>query len=100
MRRRSLAITVAVAAIMVVLAVIFLRPHRFHSPQNQLVTAAPLPGGPHAMPAAAASPADDGNWVMPGKDYASSRFSALTEVTPANVGKLQVAFTFSTGTTE
>jgi PQQ-dependent dehydrogenase (methanol/ethanol family) len=53
-----------------------------------------------AIPAAAASPADDGNWTMPGKDYASTRFSALNQITPANVGKLSVAFTFSTGTTE
>ncbi len=50
------------------------------------------------MPAAAASPADDGNWVMPGKDYASTRFSALSEITPANVSKLGLAFTFSTAT--
>ena len=57
-------------------------------------------GGARAVPAAAASPADDGNWTMPGKDYASTRFSALNEITPANVGKLQVAATFSTGTTE
>jgi PQQ-dependent dehydrogenase (methanol/ethanol family) len=53
-----------------------------------------------AVPAAAASPPDDGNWTMPGKDYASTRFSALNEITPANVAKLQVALTFSTGTTE
>ena len=49
-----------------------------------------------AIPAAAASPADDGNWTMPGKDYASTRFSGLTEITPANVAGLQVALTFST----
>ena len=36
---------------------------------------------------------------MPGKDYASTRFSALTQVTPANVRNLGVAFTFSTATT-
>src|SRR5215213_5451874 len=53
-----------------------------------------------AVPAAAASPADDGNWTMPGKDYASTRFSGLTELTPANVAGLQVAMTFSTGTTD
>ena len=53
----------------------------------------------HALPPAAASPADDGNWVMPGKDYASTRFSALSEINPGNVGRLAVAFTFSTSTT-
>ena len=57
-----------------------------------------IPGGPRAVPAASASPADDGNWVMPGKDYASSRFSGLNEVTPRNVKNLALAFTFSTGT--
>ena len=57
-------------------------------------------GSDKAILAPAASPADDGNWTMPGKDYASSRFSGLSQVTPANVGHLQVAFTFSTGTTE
>ena len=30
----------------------------------------------------------------------STRFSGLNEITPANVAELQVAFTFSTGTTE
>jgi PQQ-dependent dehydrogenase (methanol/ethanol family) len=53
-----------------------------------------------AIPAASASPADDGNWTMPGKDYASTRFSGLNQITAGNVGKLQVAFTFSTGITE
>jgi lanthanide-dependent methanol dehydrogenase len=43
---------------------------------------------------------DNGNWEMPGKDYASTRFSALTEITPANVKGLGLAFTFSTGTTK
>jgi PQQ-dependent dehydrogenase (methanol/ethanol family) len=99
MRRRGPAIIIAVAAILMVLAVIFLRPHRSTPTNGQLVTAEPLPGGPHAMPAAAASPADDGNWVMPGKDYASTRFSALKQITPANVSKLGLAFTFSTATT-
>jgi PQQ-dependent dehydrogenase (methanol/ethanol family) len=37
---------------------------------------------------------------MPSKDYASTRFSGLNQITPANVAKLQVFSTFSTGTTE
>jgi len=68
-------------------------------PTSQARILAPLTSGPHALPPAAASPVDDGNWVMPGKDYASTRFSALTQVTPANVRNLGVAFTFSTATT-
>src|SRR4051794_4663475 len=72
-------------------------------PKQQLGSAtvyAPPPAGDHAVAAPAASPADDGNWVMPGKDYASTRFSALNQITPANVSKLSLAFTFSTATTK
>jgi lanthanide-dependent methanol dehydrogenase len=41
--------------------------------------------------------ADDGQWVMAAKDYANTRFSGLTEITPANVKNLQLAWSFSTG---
>jgi len=37
------------------------------------------------------------NVVMPTIDYANTRYSALKQITAANVGKLQVAWTFSTG---
>src|SRR5437763_15039336 len=57
------------------------------------------PAGDHAVAPPAASPADDGNWMMPGKDYAATRFSGLNQVTPANVSKLALSFTFSTATT-
>jgi PQQ-dependent dehydrogenase (methanol/ethanol family) len=43
--------------------------------------------------------ADDGQWLRPAKDYASTRYSTLTEITPQNAGSLKVAFTFSTGLT-
>lgn len=45
----------------------------------------------------AAAPPDDGQWTMPAKNYASTRFSDLTEINEGNVKNLQVAFTFSTG---
>jgi lanthanide-dependent methanol dehydrogenase len=67
-------------------------------------TASPAPtdastnAGKAAAPATA-SPADDGQWTMPAKDYANTRFSELTEITKDNVKDLGVAFTFSTGTT-
>ena len=48
-------------------------------------------------PPAAAAPKDDGQWVMPSKNYASTRYSELAEVNAGNVDRLQVAFTFSTG---
>lgn len=36
-------------------------------------------------------------WVMPTGNYANHRFSQLKQITADNVGKLQVAWTFSTG---
>jgi PQQ-dependent dehydrogenase (methanol/ethanol family) len=36
-------------------------------------------------------------WVMPAGNYANTRYSALNQITAANVHKLQVAWTFSTG---
>src|SRR4051812_781403 len=54
---------------------------------------------PHAVSAPSAAPPDNGNWEMPGKNYASTRFSAMRQITPANVGKLALSFTFSTATT-
>jgi len=37
------------------------------------------------------------DWVMPTKDYANTRYSTLKQINTGNVGKLQVAWTFSTG---
>src|SRR5919198_410502 len=37
------------------------------------------------------------DWVMPTGDYANSRYSKLNQINASNVGKLQVAWTFSTG---
>ena len=50
--------------------------------------------GIHAAPAATP---DDGEWSMPGKDYASTRYSGLTQITPANAGHLHPVWSFSTG---
>ena len=58
-----------------------------------------------ALPAGNASANDELNkmaqnpkdWVMPAGDYANTRYSKLNQITAANVGKLQVAWTFSTG---
>src|SRR5581483_4887217 len=36
-------------------------------------------------------------WTMPTGDYANTRYSALKQINTSNVGKLQVAWTFSTG---
>src|SRR3954471_1293995 len=40
---------------------------------------------------------EDGQWLMPAKDYANTRYSGLKEITTENVAKMQVAWTFSTG---
>jgi len=37
------------------------------------------------------------DWVMPTGDYSNSRYSQLKQITADNVGKLHVAWTFSTG---
>jgi len=37
------------------------------------------------------------DWVIPAGDYASSRYSKLNQINASNVGKLQVAWSFSTG---
>jgi PQQ-dependent dehydrogenase (methanol/ethanol family) len=55
----------------------------------------PAPGV--AAIAAGAKEAEDGQWTMPQKDYANSRFSGLSEITTDNVRNLKVAFTFETG---
>src|ERR1043166_4638106 len=38
---------------------------------------------------------DDGQWVMPAKNYASTRFSSLNQINTGNVANLRVASTFS-----
>lgn len=43
--------------------------------------------------------ADDGQWTMAAKNYASTRYSSQGEINTENVRNLKVAFTFSTGTT-
>ncbi|QGW80662.1 methanol/ethanol family PQQ-dependent dehydrogenase [Variovorax paradoxus] len=67
-----------------------------------LLTGSLLPGAfalAHAQPAAPADgpPPGEGEWTMPARDHASTRFSPLAQITSANVAKLQPAFTFSTG---
>jgi lanthanide-dependent methanol dehydrogenase len=49
------------------------------------------------QPPASAAPKDDGQWLMPAKNFASTRYSELDEINAENVKNLQVAFTFSTG---
>jgi PQQ-dependent dehydrogenase (methanol/ethanol family) len=50
-----------------------------------------------ATGAVSQTPPDDGRWTMPGKDYAATRYSGLSELTPANVARLKPVWNFSTG---
>jgi PQQ-dependent dehydrogenase (methanol/ethanol family) len=47
--------------------------------------------------ATAAAPATNGDWPLPARDYASTRYAPLADITPSNVSSLKLAFTFSTG---
>jgi PQQ-dependent dehydrogenase (methanol/ethanol family) len=40
---------------------------------------------------------EDGQWPMPAKNFASTRFSGLEEINTSNAASLRVAWTFSTG---
>jgi PQQ-dependent dehydrogenase (methanol/ethanol family) len=53
--------------------------------------------GQAPMPPRSAAPAEDGQWTMPAKNHASTRYSALEEINADNVERLRVAFTFSVG---
>jgi PQQ-dependent dehydrogenase (methanol/ethanol family) len=43
------------------------------------------------------TPREDGNWTMPARDFASTRFSALDQINVKNAKDLKVAWTFSVG---
>ena len=48
-------------------------------------------------PAVAATATEDGQWLMPARDFAATRFSPLTQITAANATTLHPVWTFSTG---
>ncbi len=56
---------------------------------------APTPAAGRTAPSTANAPADDGQWTMPSKNYASTRYSSLNEITPQNVARLTPQFSFS-----
>src|ERR1044071_2505995 len=62
---------------------------------------APRPKAPQAtrLPTGAQSAGEpeDGQWLMPAKNYASTRYSGLEEINADNVKTLKGAWTFSTG---
>jgi glucose dehydrogenase len=40
---------------------------------------------------------EDGQWTMPAKNYASTRFSGLQDINTGNIAALKLAWSFSTG---
>jgi lanthanide-dependent methanol dehydrogenase len=62
-----------------------------------LVAAFGLPSLVHADSELLQLQQDDKQWVMPAKNYASTRYSSLDQITTANVKNLRPAWTFSTG---
>ena len=62
------------------------------------------PEGPTITPIAGrsnggaiAAYAEDGQWITPAKNYSSTRFSGLNQITAENVRGLHLAWTFETG---
>ena len=50
-----------------------------------------------ASAAGATAGSEDGQWTMPSKDYAATRYSGLTQITTQNAKTLHPVWTFSTG---
>src|SRR5438067_1443988 len=50
-----------------------------------------------AVAAVRVSAQDDGQWTMPAKDYANTRYSTLNLINSQNVKNLKAAWTFDTG---
>src|ERR1044072_1534324 len=44
-----------------------------------------------------ATEAEDGRWIMPAKNFASTRFSGSDQINASNVSSLKLAWSFSTG---
>jgi PQQ-dependent dehydrogenase (methanol/ethanol family) len=69
----------------------------FTADQIGRAIADPTPNAGKTAASAANAPADDGQWVMQAKNFASTRFSTLTEINPDNVKTIQPIVTFSLG---
>lgn len=65
---------------------------------QQPPTPAPATPQSRATAPASAAPQDDGQWSMPAKNYAATRYSELNQINTDTVRNLSVHVTFSTGT--
>jgi PQQ-dependent dehydrogenase (methanol/ethanol family) len=68
-----------------------------HKEQASPASSPHIAGQPSSRAPSASSAADDGQWTMPARDYASTRFSAQDQINAGNVASLKLAWTFSTG---
>ncbi len=89
--RLSFGIATALACALLLLVAACTRRDLQPSPsgQNRVLTA---PTG-----ASVAAEPEDGQWIMPAKNYASTRFSGLEDINTGNVANLKLAWSFSTG---
>ena len=62
-----------------------------------VAAATPSASTGRASIAADATAPEDGQWIRPAKDYASSRYSGLGDINTSNVAQLRPVVTFSTG---
>src|SRR5581483_7229323 len=60
-----------------------------------VVCARSASGATHAPATAGSNP--DSEWTMPGKAYATTRYSGLAQISAANASRLHPVWTFSTG---
>jgi alcohol dehydrogenase (cytochrome c) len=68
------------------------------APPADVAAATGRPAGARASASPMLPPgADSGEWTIPARDYASTRFSELDQITTQNVSRLRLAWTFSTG---
>jgi PQQ-dependent dehydrogenase (methanol/ethanol family) len=69
------------------------------TPETAEVRLAAVEASPNGItfPAGAAGTQTDGEWTMPARDFASSRYSPLSDINVSNVGNLKVTMTISTG---
>jgi PQQ-dependent dehydrogenase (methanol/ethanol family) len=65
-------------------------------PAASAQASSPPPSGPGTAPAQPGAP-KPGEWILPGRDFANTRYSPLDQITAANAKNLRVAWTFSTG---
>ena len=91
----------AIAGSLLLLAICGAACDRDNDPASNTTSTASASGGPlkgpFSEPDLLKLEKDDGQWVMPAKNYASTRYSTLDEINAGNAGRLKVAWTFSTG---